>query len=162
MVLELLIFFLGKVWDWLFPKRNDNLKMITLYGRRIQKLEEDKEELTKKHESKETENRKIIDSIKARGFSTRRIIENYGKPLNAIFISYASQYEKTERGSNISSSFIKNELEKYNSKYLGGTDALIPPKNVPPDVKDKKSLQEWFESKILKGRYCKLKILSFG
>jgi hypothetical protein len=153
--------FMEKIWNKIFPKKNENLEIIKTYEERIQKLEKDKEEITQKHGAKEEETKRIVDSIKRRGFSTKRIIETYGKPLNAVFISYASQFEKApDKNYPVSSHFLKEELQKYNSKYLGGTDVLIPPKNVPKKVKDKASLQKWFEEEILKGRYCKLKVLS--
>lgn len=54
----------------------------------------------------------------------------------AILISYASQKEKNAKGYYANSSFLRAELEKFNSKYLGGTGALIPPAKVPVWIKE--------------------------
>ena len=80
-------------------------------------------------------------------------------PLNAILISYSSQKEVTSGGKLRESHFIRSELERYNVKYLGGSDSLIPPSKVPRHIKNGNDLRNWFNSEILKGRYCKLKFL---
>lgn len=138
--------FMEKIWDKLFPKKNENLEIIKTFEQRIQKLETDKEAMSKKVSEKDVENKQIIDSIKRRGFSTRRVIEKYGKPLNAIFVSYSSQFEKSDKKYPVSSHFLKDELQKYNSRYLGGTDAIIPPRYVPKDIKNNSDLKNWFDT----------------
>ena len=161
MIPEFIIkWFMEKIWDRIFPKKNENLEIIKIYEEKIQVLEEDKERLSKKKELTDKEIARIIDSIKRSGFSTKRVIETYDKPLNAIFISYASQYEQSDKKYLTSSHFLRTEFEKYNSRYLGGTDVIIPPKYVPKTIKNREDLQQWFEKEILKGRFCKLKLLA--
>ena len=59
----------------------------------------------------------------------------------------------------VTEKFLRDELTKYGVKSLGGSDFLIPPSNVPKSIKTRFDLEKWFESEILKGRYCKIKFL---
>lgn len=160
-ILEWLI---GKSLDerfpWLFK---NNLKIIEEYEKRIKgkdvhikKLKERRERGEEKHKK---EKARIIASLKRRGLSTDKLIEKYDKPLNAILISYSSQKTEVRKGSFQGSHFIKEELKRYNAKYLGGTESLIPPARVPSWIKDGKDLRRWFKRNILRKKYCKLKLL---
>lgn len=142
-----------------FFRGRKNEEIIKVYERRI--LEKDQSLATLRREQKRREKEKyhIIQSIKRSGISTEKLIERYDRPLNAILISYASQKELTSRGYYGECKFVLQELEKYNVKYLGGTDALIPPAKVPKSIENSDDLEIWFENEILKGRYCKLKFL---
>lgn len=154
----------GKTLDQLVPSLfgGKNKEIIELYERRLKQKERDIK-LIKKGKDKdkqlyEDERKRIIDSLKRRSISTSKLIEKYDNSLNAVILSYATQGEivggKTRR-----LAFIKEELVKYNAKYLGGTDTLIPPSKVPSWIKDQNDLKRWFEKNILKGRYCKVKFL---
>ena len=161
---------IGKLMDNLFSNKKENGELILLRNERlklhkkINLLESENnivnQNLSKEKEIKEQEKKKFVDSLKRRGISTDKLIERYDKPLVAILISYASQKEINSNGSFVGSSFLKTELKKYNSKYLGGTDALIPPANVPTWIKDQNDLKKWFEQDILKNRHCKIKFLT--
>ncbi len=107
-------------------------------------------ELESQKEKEAGEKRQIIEALRRSGISTTRLIERYDKPLNAILISYDYQTP---------AAFIKDELLRYNSKWLGGDVSLIPPSSVPKGIKDRDDLKSWFESEILKDRRCKLKFL---
>jgi hypothetical protein len=96
------------------------------------------------------EKHQIINALKRSGISTARLIERYDKPLNAILISYSHQIPPV---------FIKEELPRFNSKWLGGDVSIIPPASVPKNIKNQDDLKYWFENEILKGRQCKLKFL---
>jgi len=157
----------GKFMDLIFPKNDENKELIALLLERdmeINKLRKEKDLLRSHFEEKETKQvyvkKRIIDSLKRRAISIEKLIEKYNKPLNAVLISYASQKEKSKKGYLKPSSFIREELKKYGSKYLGGTDAIIPPTRIPKRIKNNEDLRKWFEKKILKERYCKLKFLS--
>ncbi len=161
---DIISWIVGRVLDRLFPNRNSNEKLIEELNKRVTSLQDDKEKLTKDSqkdkETRETEKRKILDSLKRRGLSVDKLIQKYDEPLLAILISYASQKEKQKSGYYKDSHFLRSELEKYNSKYLGGTDVLIPPVNVPHWIKNNVDLRKWFEKEILKGRFCKIKYLA--
>ncbi|MCK4614865.1 MAG: hypothetical protein KAU14_08680 [Thermoplasmata archaeon] len=145
-------------------KKKDNSEIVELLMNRIQTLEFEKDDLRgsmqKEKEHQTADKQQIISALKRKGISTDKLIERYNKPLFAILISYASQKKKNEKGKLQKYSFVKEELKRYNSKYLGGTDTLIPPAKVPLWIKNEKDLKKWFEKDILKGRSCKLKFLS--
>lgn len=147
-----------------FPNlfKNRTKEIVEIYERRIDEKNEKIRCLergsARQQQRYHTEERRIVDSLKRRSIATEKLIEQYHKPLNTILISYASQYEKVN-GHTRKSHFIKEELARYNSKYLGGSDALIPPASVPKNLKIQEDLKQWFEKKILKGRYCKIKFL---
>ena len=161
---DIISWIVNRILDRMFPDRNSNEKLIGELNKRVAGLQEDKEKLTeafqKDQNTRETEKLKILDSLKRRGMSVDKLIQKYDKPVLAILISYASQKEQQKPGSYSSSSFLRAELEKYNSKYLGGTDVIIPPANVPHWIKNNIDLKKWFEKEILKGRFCKIKYLA--
>jgi hypothetical protein len=164
---DIISWLVGKVMDFFFPKKDENKKLIDILLERegaINRLRKEKDILKSRFEEESTKQintkKRIIDSLKRRGLSTEKLIEKYNKPLNAILISYASQKVKTNKGYLKEDSFIREELKKYGSKYLGGTDAIIPPTRIPKKIKNNEDLRKWFEKKILKERYCKLKFLS--
>ena len=147
-----------------FPNvfKNKTKEIIQIYERRIEKKNEEisrleKTKLTQEKRFKKNEKR-IIGSLKRRSIATEKLIEQYPNPLNTILISYSSQHEGSGKGTK-RSHFLREELARYNSKYLGGSDALIPPAFVPGSLQTQEDLKRWFERKILKGRYCKIKFL---
>lgn len=156
---DIISWIVGKLMDKFFSNKKENEELILLRNERL-KLHDKINQLENEKENKEQEKKRFIDSLKRRGISTDKLIERYDKPLMAILISYASQKEINNKGSCVSSSFLRAELEKFNSKYLGGTDALIPPAKVPTWIKDQNDLKKWFEEEILKNRHCKIKFLT--
>jgi len=156
-----------RIMDWFFPKKDKNKDLVTALFERekeINKLKIDKDNLKsifENEQKKQTfEKRRILDSFKRRAISIEKLIDKCSKPLNAIIISYSSQKERSNKGYLKGSNFIREELKKYSSKYLGGTDAIIPPTKVPKRIKNNEDLRRWFEKRILKDRYCKIKFLS--
>lgn len=137
-------------------------EIVDLYEKRIKEKNKkirnlEKEKATERERHNEEEFR-LVSSLKRRSIATDKLIEQYHKPLNAILISYATQLESIG-GRSRSTPFLKDEFSRYNSKYLGGTDTLIPPAHVPPNLKSQGDLKNWFEENILKGRYCKIKFM---
>lgn len=148
-----------------FPKlfRNKTKEIVGIYESRIneknqeiQRLHEERQALQQQHT---VEQNRISHSLKRRSISVEKLIEKYHKPLNAALISYATQREDLGGGRIRESHFIKDELARYNAKYLGGTESLIPPISLPSHIKSQKDLEGWFSTEILKGRYCKLKYI---
>jgi len=142
-----------------FYKSRTTSQIIVAYETRLREKDWSIAELQREQLDQTNEKHRIVTALKRSALSTGKIIDKYDRPLNAVLISYASQKEETSRGRLTESHFIRPELERFNVKYLGGTDSLIPPANVPKNIKNNKDLEEWFESEILKGRYCKLKFL---
>jgi hypothetical protein len=134
-------------------------QIIEVLEGRLAEKDKDIERLRKDQRKRVKERHHIVQALKRSGISADKLINKYDKPLNAILISYASQKELTPRGRLRESHFIRTELERYNVKYLGGSDSLIPPAKVPKNIKNSNDLKIWFDSEILKGRYCKLKFL---
>ncbi len=161
---DFISYWFHKLLDSLFGKKEDSNKYLIglLKIRDIENKRLNEENLSLKTRQGDLiiEGGKVINSLKQRKFSIRKVLNKYNKPLMSIIISYATQKEEKKKGSYVGSSFIKVELEKYNSKYLGGTDAIIPTTNVPKGIKNKEDLREWFEKMILKGRYCKIKFIA--
>ena len=148
---------LNRVFPFLTARNNEAL--IETYEGRIAEKDKSIEKLRKEQKKREREKHHIIQSLKRSGLSANKLIERYSRPLNAILISYATQVEETSTGYYKKCKFVREELERYNSKSLGGSDFLIPPAKVPKWIKNSNDLQLWFEDEILKGRYCKLKFL---
>lgn len=161
---DIISWLIGKILDKFFSKKDENTGLIKSLQERIFELQDEKikSDTSSQLEGQKQENekRRIIDSLKLRPISVNKLIEKYDNSLFAVLISYASQKEKGKKGYLLKSPFLRTELEKYNSKYLGGTDALIPPTKVPIWIKNENDLKKWFETDILKGRYCKIKFLS--
>jgi len=148
-----------------FPRlfKNKTKEIVEIYENRIEKKNEEikslEREQLEQNQQHELEERHLIQSLKRRSIAIEKLIEKYHKPLNSILISYASQHEKVEENRTRRVPFIKEELKRYGAKYLGGTVSLIPPKHIPDDLQTREDLKTWFETEILKGRYCKLKFL---
>ncbi len=134
-------------------------KIIDTYEARLAEKENDIERLTTQKYSKEKERNRIIKALKRSGLSTDKLVEKYDNPLNAILISYATQVEQTKTGYYTKTKFLREELEKYNAKNLGGADWVIPPAKVPLWIKNRHDLESWFEKDILRDRHCKLRYL---
>ncbi len=154
-----------------FPKlfKDKTKEIVDIYERRIeeknQEIEGRNQEIrrlerarVRQRQRQHTEEGHMIGSLKRRSIATEKLIKQYHKPLYAILISYSSQYENAS-GRTKKTHFIKEELARYNSKYLGGSDTLIPPASVPKNISTQKDLKHWFEEEVLKGRYCKIKFL---
>jgi len=152
-------FIINTIWSWIISHILDHIfstgrkteEIIITYERRLVDKEKSIEKLTREQKKAEKERLRVIDSLKRSGLSTEKLVERYDKPLNAILISYSHQNPK---------GFIKDEIGRYNSKWLGGEVSIIPPTNVPKNIKNKDDLKIWFEDEILKGRECKLKFLT--
>ncbi len=133
-----------------FSKSRRNEEIIGIYEKRLEEKEkglqekdEIIEEITKDRRRREKEKRRIVDSLKRSGLSAEKLVRSYDKPLNAILISYAAQKEPTETGYYKSCKFIREELNRYDGKNVGGADALIPPTKVPKWIKNNADLKSW-------------------
>lgn len=151
---------LEKQFPNLFKSKTKDI--VRLYERRIEQNNKEIRSLERSRDKQQkkfsAEKNRMVGSLKRRSIATEKLIGQYHKPLNAILISYSSQYEDAN-GHTRKTHFIKDELARFNSKYLGGSDALIPPAAVPKSLKTQQDLRKWFEKEILKGRYCKIKFL---
>lgn len=160
-------FFIGAIVSWVvnnilnrfFFRGRRNEEIIKVYERRILERDQSIATLRREQKKREKEKYRIIQSLKRSGLSVDKLVERYGKPLNAILISYVTQVRPNKKGFYERYKFVREELKKYNAKNLGGADALIPPAKVPEWIKNRSDLQSWFEKEILKGRYCKLRFL---
>ena len=160
-------FFIGAIVSWVvnnilnrfFFRGRKNEEIIKVYERRILERDQSIATLRREQKKREKEKYRIIQSLKRSGLSVDKLVERYGKPLNAILISYVTQVRPNKKRFYERYKFVREELKKYNAKNLGGADALIPPAKVPEWIKNRSDLQSWFEKEILKGRYCKLRFL---
>jgi hypothetical protein len=152
----------SRILDKLF-RRKTTKEVLEINNRRLIELLEEHEEaisqLEKENRKKELETSSIFQSIKRSGLSTEKLIAEHNRPINAILI--CAYFQKIPDGTPYGKAekFVFDELQRYDCKSLGGGIYLIPPKNVPEIIHDKNDLHKWFDSEILKGRYCKLKFL---
>jgi hypothetical protein len=147
---SIISWFIGQVLNRFFFKSRITEKIISTYELRLREKEWNITQLQQQTQAQQDEKQRMLSALKRSGISTDKIIEKYDKPLYAILISYSHQNPPA---------FIKDELEKYHSKWLGGSESLIPPAYVPTELKNSSQLKVWFEDKILKERRCKLKFL---
>ena len=160
-------YFFGSIISWIvsnilnrfFFRARKTDQIIETLEERLAGKDKSIERLRREQKRRAKERHHIVQALKRSGLSTDRLIDRYDKPLNAILISYATQVEPTQKGFYRKCKFIRDELMTYNAKGLGGSDFLIPPTKVPNWIKNNEDLQTWFEQDILKGRYCKLKLL---
>ncbi len=149
----------AQILNRIFFSRNSNKEIIHAYDERLKEKDENIKKLTKEEKKYARERFRVIQALKRSGLSTDKLVERYDRPLNAILISYVTQVKPGKKGYYEKCKFVQLELKKYGALNLGGADALIPPSKVPKWIKNRLDLKLWFESKILKGRYCKLRFL---
>lgn len=148
-----------------FPNifKNKTKEIVELYENRIEEKNAEIKRIERARQreqrQRQTEEGRLVGSLKRRSIATEKLLEQYHKPVYAILFSYASQHADVN-GRIRSVSFLRDELSRFNAKYLGGTDTLIPPASVPRDLKTQDDLKRWFETEVLKGRYCKVKFLA--
>jgi hypothetical protein len=152
----------SNILNKIFKREKTNEEIIKLRLELIRQLEEKDKQIVKlsdvqKEELKERQ--RIIDSIKRSGLSTEKLIDRYGKGLSAILISCYNQRIPDETVYGKPEKFLYEELERFNGKHLGGGVYLIPPASVPKQIRNRSDLEQWFNTEILKGKYCILKFL---
>ncbi len=149
---DIISWIVNKVLNKIFPPKDNNEEVIKILSGRIDSLHKEKDLALNELQS---EKQQLLRGLRRKGISVNKLIERYDKPLRGILFSYASQFVN-ENGRTKSTPFISNELKRYNAKYLGGNTTLIPPSKVPKFIKNRRDLEKWFETDILKGRYCKV------
>ena len=133
-----------------FPRlfKNKTKEIVKIYEKRIEEKNQEIQELLEQQSRQDREHseeeERTTKSLKRRSISVEKLLAKYHSPLMGILISYATQKEKV--GNRVKDShFIKEELARFNSKYLGGTDTLIPPRFVPAHLKTQEDLEKWFK-----------------
>lgn len=148
--------------DKIFKRQKTNEEIFELRVELVRQLEEKDRQIIRLSDAQKVELRerqRIIDSIKRSGLSTEKLIDRYGKSLNAVLISCYNQKIPGDTIYGSSDKFVSKELERFNGKSLGDGVYLIPPANVPKHIRNRGDLEQWFNTEILKGRYCTLKFL---
>lgn len=164
-VYVVLFIFIGILkWGELWLVRVQNDRVNDSLRERVKTLEEQREIDNENRRLIEsgfnTEQNKLLDSLKRRGISTQRLIQKYDKPLRAILISYMKQRVQTSTGEVVHERYASHEFRAQGAISLGGSELIIPPTKFPENVKTRDDLKEWYEENILKGRYLKLKFLA--
>jgi hypothetical protein len=152
----------GNILNKIFRREKNNEEIIKLRSELLRQLEEKDRQIIKLNDEQKDvikEKQRIIDSIKRSGLSTEKLIDRYGKGLNAILISCYNQKALGDTIYGTPDKFLLKELERYNGKHLGSGVYLVPPAYVPRHIKNRNDLEQWFETEILKRRYCILKFL---
>lgn len=133
-------------------------------------LLEEKEDL--KEELEDTEEKKQLKSQRLRnlkqvldreGIDADYLIEEYGQPLKAPLLVLthfkADSGWNTEEGEQ----FIRDQLDKLDTKVLHGATRVIPPRSIDQNVETREDLEEWFHGVVLGDRddlIYKLELLS--
>jgi hypothetical protein len=152
----------SNILDKIFKRQKTNEEIFKLRVEFLQRIEEKDRQITKLNNAQKVElqeKQRIIDSIKRSGLSTEKLIDRYGKGLRAILISCFNQRIPSATVYGEPEKFLYEELKRFNGKYLGGGVYLIPPASVPKYIQNRNDLEQWFNTEILKGRYCILKFL---
>lgn len=148
--------------QWIVGLQNSNLN--DFLQDRVRKLEAEGEQAAENRRlleaGFENEKQRLMQSLKRSGISTQRLIQKYDKPLKAILISYMTQKVNGPNGHVIKEKYAQREFLAQGAVSLGGSELIIPPTKFPKSVKTREDMQKWFEQKILKGRYLKLKFMA--
>lgn len=136
----------------------DNQSANTEVLEKMERLREEKTEVIEQKErrieeveSRLTEYERITRSLKEDSLARERLIERYWKPLHAVLICFTAQ--KDSEGN--TEKFIKEKLEdEYTLHPLTGFTYIIPPADVPPELKQKrntrKDIKNWIENDLYK------------
>jgi len=119
------------------------------------RLETRDEELSEVRERKQELEQRLSDferitrSLKRESLARERLIERYWQPLHAVLICFAEQ----EHGNDDSGKWLRDLLnEQYNLHNLTGFTTIIPPSEVPPQLKGEQNsrdkLKEWIEEDL--------------
>mgnify|MGYP000521892544 CR=1 FL=1 len=112
---------------------------------------EDKEERISRFE-------RIMQSLERKGISRQEIIKKYDRSLPVVLVSYTKQ--ESPDGESFVSSAFKNKL---NAEYLGGSNQVVPPKQVQEaGIDDRESLQKWIEEEVYNGNEERKSIIRFA
>jgi hypothetical protein len=152
----------SNILNKIFKREKNNQEIIKLRSELLRQLEEKDHQIIKLTDEQKDiikEKQRMIDSIKRSGLSTEKLINRYGKGLNAILISCYNQKSPSDTIYGTPEKFLLKELERFNGKHLGSGVYLIPPASMPKNIHNRNDLEQWFETEILKGRYCILKFL---
>jgi DNA-binding protein H-NS len=126
----------------------------------LEKLEQLREEKSKMRRKKETEiedfkqeisdYERIIESIQDDGVARKRLIENYWKPLHALVACFTKSKVDTDEGE---TNFVLEALRRgRNVEQITGSAYIVPPKDVPSQIKSnpdsRAALESWIEDEV--------------
>lgn len=122
-----------------------------LEDERARVYEKDKKINKIESEIVEKENRisrfeRIMRSLEREGISRREVLKKYERPVPVVLLGYTNQ--KSPLGK--SEPFVRDTLtEKYDMKWFGGHDGVIPPRQVKKaEIEDVDSLEETMEQEV--------------
>lgn len=142
--------------------QKDNQQVLNSIRNKEQLIEQKEEKIEGKNqeiseirdEKEELENRlsdfeRITNSLKKDSLARQRLIERYWQPLHAVIICFAEQ----ENSDDDSETWLRDILEeRYSLHNLTGFTCIIPPTDVPSQLKGKQNsrekLKNWIENDV--------------
>lgn len=132
----------------------------------LEEREDLKNELEAAQEKKQLKNqrlRNLKQVLDREGIDTDYLIEKYGQPLKAPLLVLT--HFTSDKGWNTEEEeqFIRDQMEKLDTKVLHGATRVIPPRSIDQNVESRKELETWFQGEVLGGREdltYKLELLS--
>jgi len=115
-------------------------------------LVEELDEAEQKKQLKSQRLRNLKQVLDRKGIDADYLIEKYGEPLKAPLLVLthfrADKGWNTEKGEQ----FIRDQLDRLDTKVLHGATRVIPPRNIDQDIETREGLEEWFHEEVLGGR----------
>jgi|GEM_PF-6598732 len=135
-------------------------------GSLLEEKEDLKEELETTAEKKQLKSQRLRNLkrvLDREGIDTDYLIKKYGQPLKAPILVLT--HFTSDKGWNTKEDeqFIRDQLDKLDTKVLHGATRVIPPRSIDQDVDSREELGIWFRDQVLGGRESltyKLELLS--
>jgi hypothetical protein len=125
--------------------------------KKMEKLREEKKEIRREKETEIEEFKnelsdyeRIIESIQDESVARKRLIENYWKPLHALVACFTKSKIDTDEGE---TNFVLDALRRGRDvEQITGSTYIVPPKDVPNQIKSKPdsraALETWIEDEV--------------
>lgn len=103
---------------------------------------------------------RIMRSLEREGISRREVLKKYERPLPIVLIGYTNQKSPLDK----SEPFVRDTLsEKYDMKWFGGHDGVIPPRQVKESgIDDLDSLSEMIEEEVFEGDGDRFAVIKYA
>lgn len=159
------IFSVGSaVFGWKKQKKVETLE--SAMDSLLAEKEDLKEELKETEEKKQIKNqrlRNLKQVLDREGIDADYLIEKYGQPLKAPLLVLTHFSSKNGWNTEEGERFIRDQLDKLDTKVLHGATRVIPPRSIDQDIETREELEIWFREEVLGGREdltYKLELLS--
>ncbi len=138
-------------------EKDGNLRVV----KKLEDIRKEKEELRQKkqeqieeYESDLSDYERIIESIQDDSVARKRLIENYWKPLHALVACFTKSKIQTDDGE---TNFVLEALRRGRDvEQITGSVYIVPPKDVPEQIKgspdSREALESWITDEVYADR----------